>query len=47
MEKKFEFPEVSVYKFKASDIITASPWDGEGEGGVVTPDPDEWENPQE
>ena len=33
MKKEFEFPEVSIYSFLASDIITTSPFDPDGETG--------------
>ena len=36
MKERFDFPEITIYSFSASDIVTASREifpDGEGEGG--------------
>ena len=35
MKEKFDFPEITIYSFSASDIVTTSPWDGEEDDNVV------------
>ena len=33
MKEKFDFPEITIYSFSASDIVTTSPIYPDGEGG--------------
>ena len=34
MKEKFDFPEITIYSFSASDIVTTSPWDGKDDNVV-------------
>lgn len=38
MKEKFDFPEITIYSFSASDIVTTSPWDDTGDNEVEMPD---------
>ena len=33
MKERFDFPEITIYSFSASDIVTTSPIFPDGEGG--------------
>jgi hypothetical protein len=38
MKEKFDFPEITIYSFSASDIVTASVFTDEGDNEGVMPD---------
>ena len=38
MKEKFDFPEITIYSFAASDIVTTSPFDGVGDNEGAMPD---------
>lgn len=38
MKERFDFPEITIYSFSTSDIVTTSPFDGVGDNDVEMPD---------